>query len=111
MNLRRLSVRHKLTLITMLTCSIALVLSSASFLTYDLVSFRNQLSRDLTTQAQIIAYNSAAAVAFKDVPTANVILSSLSAKEDVVAAVLYTTDGKVFAQYFRSGRPVPVLHA
>ena len=81
MNLRNLSIKRKLTVMAMLTSSIALVLSSASFLIYDLVSFRKLLSQDLTTQAQIIAYNSAAAMAFKDESSAEVTLSALTAKD------------------------------
>src|SRR5207248_351007 len=79
----------------------------ASFLIYDLVSFRKLLSQDLTTQAQIIAYNSAAAMAFKDESAAKVTLSALTAKDDVVAAVLYTTDGRMFARYLRAANPAP----
>jgi len=109
MNLGNLSLKRKLTLMAMLTSSIALVLSSASFLIYDLVSFRKLLSQDLTTQAQIIAYNSAAAMAFKDEASAKVTLSALTAKDDVVAAVLYTTDGHMFAHYFRATGPSPLL--
>jgi signal transduction histidine kinase/CheY-like chemotaxis protein len=103
MNLRNLSIKRKLTLVAMFTSSIAVVLSSASFLVYDLVSFRNLLRQDLMTQAEIVAYNSAAALAFSDEPSANVTLSALTAKADVVAAVLYTPDGHVFAHYFRAG--------
>jgi signal transduction histidine kinase/ActR/RegA family two-component response regulator len=109
MNIRNLSIKQKLTLMAMLTSSIAVILSSASFLIYDLVSFRQLLRQDLMTQAQIIAYNSAAALAFKDESSARVTLSALKAKDDVVAAALYTTDGKVFAQYIRSGEANPVL--
>jgi signal transduction histidine kinase/CheY-like chemotaxis protein len=109
MNLKDLSIKRKLTLMAMLTSSIALVLSSASFLIYDLVSFRKLLSQDLTTQAQIIAYNSAAAMAFKDESAAEVTLSSLTAKDDVLAAVLYTTDGRMFAHYFRANNQNPIL--
>ena len=109
MNVRNLSIQRKLTLLAMLTSSIAVVVSSASFLIYDLVSFRHLLSQDLMTQAQIVAYNSAAAMAFKDESSANVTLSALTAKEDVVAAVLYNGDGAIFAQYFRSADPNPVL--
>src|SRR6476660_8271531 len=109
MKLENISIKRKLTLITMLTSSIAMVLSSASFLIYDLVSFRNLLSQDLSTQAQIVAYNSAAAMAFKDESAANVTLSALTAKDDVVAAVLYTADGRMFARYFRATSPAPAL--
>ncbi|HLQ76546.1 MAG TPA: ATP-binding protein, partial [Terriglobia bacterium] len=39
--------------------------------------------------------------AFNDARTAQETLSGLRAKEDVVLAVLYSPDGKVFARYFR----------
>jgi signal transduction histidine kinase/CheY-like chemotaxis protein len=93
----------------MLTSSIAVVVSSASFLIYDLVSFRQLLSQDLNTQAQIVAYGSAAAMAFKDEASATVMLSAFSTKEEIVAAVLYTPDGKMFAHYFRQKVPAPLL--
>src|SRR5881296_2088705 len=101
MILQNLSIKRKLTLITMLTSSIALILSSVSFLVYDLVSFRNLLRQDLMTQAEIIGYNSAGAMEFKDEPAATATLSALTAKEDIVTAVLYKPDGKIFAHYFR----------
>src|SRR5579872_5547514 len=111
MNLKDLSIKRKLMLITMLTSGLAVVLSSAGFLIYDLISFRNSLSQDLMTQADIIGYNSAAAMAFKDEAAATVTLSALQAKEDIVSAVLYTRDGKLFAHYFHASAPPPSLPA
>jgi signal transduction histidine kinase/CheY-like chemotaxis protein len=107
MILQNLSIKRKLTLITMLTSSIALILSSVSFLIYDLVSFRHLLSQDLVTQAEIIGYNSAGAMEFKDEPAATATLSALTAKEDIITAVLYKPDGKMFAHYFRTNRANP----
>jgi len=107
MNLQNLSIKGKLILITMLTSSAALVLSSASFLIYDLISFRHLLTLDLMTQAQIIGYNSAAAMAFRDEAAATATLSALTAKEDIVAAVLYSPDGTIFAHYFPNGAAHP----
>jgi signal transduction histidine kinase/DNA-binding NarL/FixJ family response regulator len=107
MDLRNMSIKRKLTLMTMLTSCIALVLSAASFLTYDLVSFRQQLTRDLMTQAEIISYNGAAAMAFNDERSANVVLAGLKAKDDVVSAVLFNADGKIFVSYVRDKTPVP----
>jgi signal transduction histidine kinase/ActR/RegA family two-component response regulator len=107
MILQNLSIKRKLTLITMLTSSIALILSSVSFLIYDLVSFRNLLRQDLMTQAEIIGYNSAGAMEFKDEPAATATLSALTAKEDIVTAVLYKPDGKIFAHYFRNNAALP----
>jgi len=109
MILQNLSIKRKLTLITMLTSSIALVLSSVSFLIYDLVSFRHLLSQDLMTQAQIIGYNSAGAMEFKDEPAATATLSALTAKEDIVTAALYKPDGKIFARYSRGKAAVPAF--
>ena len=103
MKVQNLSIKRKLMLITMLTSSVALLLSSASFLIYDLISFRHLLTQDLDTQAQIIGYNSAAAMAFRDEPVATATLAALKAKDDIVAAVLYTPDGKIFAQYVPGG--------
>ena len=111
MNLKNLSIKRKLMLITMLTSGVAVVLSSAGFLIYDLTSFRHSLSQDLMTQAEIIGYNSAAAMAFRDESAATVTLSALQAKEDIVSAVLYTHDGKIFAQYFHGNAPRPGLPA
>ena len=109
MSLQNLSIRRKLILMTMLTSSIALLLSSASFLIYDLISFRHLLTEDLTTQAEIIGYNSAAAMAFKDEPAATATSSALRVKGDIVAAVLYNPDGKMFAQYFRNDKTLPAF--
>ncbi len=105
MNLKNLSIKRKLILITMLTSGIAVVLSSAGFLIYDLISFRHSLSQDLMTQAEIIGYNSAAAMAFKDESAATGTLSALQAKDDIVAAVLFTRDGDLFAQYVHKNSP------
>src|SRR2546429_8385941 len=93
MNLRDLSIKRKLTLMAMLTSSLALLLSSAGFLIYDLVSFRKLLSKDLMTQAEIVAYNSAAAMAFKDDASAKGTLSALAAKDDIVAAGFVSPHG------------------
>jgi signal transduction histidine kinase/CheY-like chemotaxis protein len=109
MMLQNLSIKRKLTLITMLTSSAALVLSALSFLIYDLVSFRHLLIQDLMTQAEIIGYNSAGAMEFKDVPAATATLAALTAKEDIVTAVLYGRDNKAFAHYSRASKNTPTL--
>jgi signal transduction histidine kinase/DNA-binding NarL/FixJ family response regulator len=107
MTFQDLSIKRKLILMTMLTSSIALLLSSASFLIYDLISFRNLLTHDLSTQAQIIGYNSAAAMAFKDEPAATATLSALTVKGDIVSAALYSPNGQIFAHYFRDKQTLP----
>jgi signal transduction histidine kinase/CheY-like chemotaxis protein len=97
--------KRKLTLITMVTSGAALILLSAAFLIYDLISFRHSLSRDLTAQAQVIGNACTLAMASKDPAAAAHTLSALKSREDIVAAVLYTNDGKVFSQYTRGNIP------
>src|SRR5438094_1029230 len=107
MNFLNLSIKRKLILMTMLTSSLALLFSSVSFLIYDLISFRHLLTQDLATQAEIIGYNSAAAMAFKDERAASATLSALTAKGDIVAAALYSPHREIFAHYFRGRRTLP----
>lgn len=107
MRLQNLSIKRKLMLITMVTSSAALVLSSVSFLIYDLISFRRQLTQDLMTEAQIVSFNSGAAMAFKDESAASTTLSALKAKDDIVAAALYGPEGKLFAHYLRMDNGLP----
>ena len=109
MNLRNVSIKRKLTLLAVLTTTMAVMLTSASFLIYDLVAFRSILRHDLMTDAEIVAYNSAAALAFNDEAAATVQLSALTAKSDLVAALLYRPDGRIFARYYRGGIPTAEL--
>jgi signal transduction histidine kinase/ActR/RegA family two-component response regulator len=48
-------------------------------------------------------------MAFKDEPAATATLAALTAKDDIVAAVLYSPDGKMFAHYFRSDKSLPAV--
>ena len=103
LSLRTLSIKRKLMLITMSTSTVALLLASVGFVVFDLVAFRNQMSDDLMTQAEIVGANSMAALAFSDGPAAREILSALKARESIVAAALYAPDGALLADYRRVG--------
>jgi signal transduction histidine kinase/ActR/RegA family two-component response regulator len=59
------------------------------------------------TQAEIIGFNSGAAMAFKDEAAATATLSALKAKDDIVAAALYSPEGKVFAHYSQGDKRLP----
>src|SRR5205807_7681631 len=48
-------------------------------------------------------------MAFKDEPAATATLSALMVKGHIVAAVLYSPDGKMFAHYFRNGKTLPAV--
>ena len=108
MNIRRLSIKHKLILLTLTTSALALALASAGFVAYDLVRFREQMSEDLMTQAEVIGLNSSAALAFQDGDTGTEILSALNARDGIVTAALFTPEGRRLAQLRRAtGRTRP----
>ena len=96
-----LRLRHKLTLITMLTSVVALVLACAAFLGYELVTFRRTLTRDLAILGDVIGDNSTAALTFGDNEAAKGVLGSLRAQHHVMSACVYGPDGRPFAAYRR----------
>jgi two-component sensor histidine kinase/HAMP domain-containing protein len=98
---RNLSIKRKLTLIDLLTTTIALCVACGAFIVYERVSFRRTVLRELTVTAEIIGRNSTAALAFDDARTAEEILSALRAQRHIVSACIYKTDGQVFATYLR----------
>lgn len=102
---RDMSIKQKLMLLMMLTSSAALLLACLAFVTYELVTMRRQMARELSALAGIIADNSTAALSFKDRKSAEETLSTLAAKEQIVAAALYGADGLLFARYLRAGTP------
>jgi signal transduction histidine kinase/DNA-binding response OmpR family regulator len=97
------SIAQRLTWMNMLVCSVALVLACSAFIGYDLMTFRAARVRNLSTQAQIIGANSITALLFDDPDSAAKTLSALKADPQILSAVIYTTDGKPFATYSRSG--------
>ena len=96
---RNLSIKHKLTWLTVLTSASALILASAAFVFYDIQNFHDDMVRNASTQARIIGFNSAATILFIDPHSATQTLSALSTEPDIVAAGIYTRDGKLFASY------------
>src|SRR5580658_6761104 len=100
---RNLAVRHKLRLIIIFIVSAALILASGMELTYDQLLARHNMRNDLAVLAEIVGSNSTAAVAFRDQRAAEEILSGLRAKQHIVAATIYSDDGKPFASYRRDG--------
>jgi PAS domain S-box-containing protein len=77
----------------------ALLLSAGAFLTSEVIGFRTQLREEGRTLAYVIARNSTAALVFHDEKDATEVLMALEEDPRVVAAALYTTDGRLFAHY------------
>ena len=83
----------------LLTCATVLFLSSVALITYDFVSFRQAIARNVATLGQVIAANSAAALAFENKEDAREILNALEAERHIVAAGLYDARGALLATY------------
>jgi signal transduction histidine kinase len=99
---RDLSIRSKLTALGVLTSATALVLACAAFVTYDVVTFREASVRKLSRQAEMVGFNSAAAIIFRDPEAAEKTLEAFRAEPQIVAAGIYGLDGTLFAGYARS---------
>src|SRR5258708_4319145 len=95
---RKISIQRKLTLIIMAASTVALLLLSAGFVAYEMITFRQSMIRDLATLGGIIGNQSTAALAYDDQPAAEEILGALRAKERIVAACIYKAN-EPFAQY------------
>lgn len=98
---RDLPIWQKLTGVNLMTMGFALLMASTGFVAYEIVAFRERLVRHMAAQAEIVGYNSAAAVVFKDQAAAAKTLAALRAETQVVAAGIYLPDGQVFATYVR----------
>jgi signal transduction histidine kinase len=101
--LRDTPIARKLTIIIMLTSSLALLLTCLAFVSYELVVFRSGIASDLAITARMVGDSSAAAVSFNDSSSAEQTLRSLSADPHIVGAAVYDRSGQVFATYRRSG--------
>ena len=102
-----ISIRHKLTLLMVLTSVVALVLACGAFLSFDVATFRKRMGRDLTVLAEVIGANSTAALTFDDAGSARGALSALRAQKNVISACVYKKDGRRFATFVREGAEGP----
>src|SRR3989454_9142244 len=97
--LRDWPIKRKVTAILLLISGLVLVLTSAAFVTYQVVTFRGTIQSHLATRSRILAANSTAALAFANEADATEILAALHYDPHMVAAALYLQDGRVLATY------------
>lgn len=99
---RDISIRRKLTVMSILASGTALLLACAAFLAYELFAYRDGMIRFNSIRADIIGTNSASAILFNDENAAAETLAALKADPHVIGAGIYTQDNKLFATYVRS---------
>ncbi len=101
------SIRRKLTLTIAITSGLALALSAAALVVYDISTYRQALTRDIEAVADLVGSNSTASLTFGDGTAASETLQSLAVRPDVEAAAHYTAAGDRLAAYTRTGQPAP----
>ena len=102
------SLSKKLTTMNLLVSAGALLLASAAFFAYDFYTFRANLIRNTSIQAQIIGSNVVSTLIFEDIPSAQSTLSALRASPDVIYAGIYSANRIFFAGYWRDPGARPV---
>ncbi len=100
-NWPQLSLTRKLTAVTMATTATALLAATAILLIADLRSAHHQLVLDTRIMAEVVASNSAGAVAFRDGVAAGDTLKTVAVRDDIVSAGIWTRDRELLAKYTR----------
>jgi signal transduction histidine kinase/ActR/RegA family two-component response regulator len=100
--LSRLSIKHKLQGIIMLTVTASLLLVCGVLLASSLIVTRSHMKGELELLSRMIGQNSTAALSFSDQQAARALLQGLGTQPALLAGFLYSADGKVFASYLRS---------
>ena len=103
MKIRDLSIRFKLALLILSASALAVLFASFGFAVYERQSYRASAVRELTALADTLGANTAASLAFNDESTAEEMLRALATEPNVLVACLYDNQGRIFAQYRRSG--------
>ncbi len=102
---RQRSIRKKLVAVVMTTTFVALLVSIAVVIAYDLRSYHRALVNDLSTQAELVGHMTSAALSFDDPRLANENLALLRTSPLVRSAAIYDAKGALFASYAAPGEP------
>ncbi len=96
---RDLNYKNKLIVIVMFTSSVVVLLATSSYIAKDLITLRSTMVEKLLTIARIIGKNSTASLAFDDHKSGKDLLEGLNSEPHILSAVIYESDGELFAHY------------
>lgn len=102
-SIRDISIRSKLIVIIMATCSIALLLGGIALTARYAATEEEKMADHMRVLAQVIGANSTAALAFNDPLSARETLSALVAEASIIEARVYTREGALFARFSAPG--------
>ncbi|MGZ8920650.1 MAG: PAS domain S-box protein [Limisphaerales bacterium] len=95
----RQSIRNRIRGIIFLVSVIVLVATASALILYDINSYKQELLRNLSTLAAVVADNSAAPLSFQHKENAQDILDALKAEKDIQAAAIFDSQGALFATF------------
>lgn len=108
LSIRKLPIRHRLTLLTALASMTVMLLAVHLMVFYEFARFRHELETDLCTRAEILRASCAATVAAGDQKAAAQMLAALRTDPEIMYARIFAR-GELFASYDRRGAlPVAV---
>ena len=102
MRYRDLPIRRKLLLTTLASSATAVVFATGGFLAWDVFQMRNDIDRDVSAQARILAGGSAAAIEFRDRIAARETLDVMELRPNAEMACLYDLKDQLFEAYLRA---------
>lgn len=97
---RLATIKQKIIAVSMISTSSAILLASAAFSYQYIQTLHEDLEQRVSIQAEALAQNITASIAFEDVEAANEILSAFSVDTAVLAATVRTTDQQTFVEYY-----------
>jgi len=100
-----LPIAKKLISITLATTVTALLLASLMQAATEGLAYRDHISHNLTTMAEVIGTNSVAALIFEDEKLASQVLQSLEAEPTIIEGHIYHADGELMAGYYPGDSP------
>ena len=97
--IRSASIKRKIMLITLGTCSLVVLLVSLILISSQLFRYRQDLQKNLAIVGDMVAYSSSSSLMFSDPGAAAAILSSLSTNPTILNGLILNSEGAVLASY------------
>jgi len=98
------SIRGKLTLIVMMTCSITLLVVTGAYVAKEASGLFQEQRSEMETLANIIGKNVTAALLFDDQKAAEETISALKIRQNILAAYVLDSQGRLFSRYLAAGQ-------
>ncbi|MFZ5550301.1 MAG: putative bifunctional diguanylate cyclase/phosphodiesterase [Pseudomonadota bacterium] len=96
---RQRSIQRQITTLGLALTALVLAAFAFGMVVHEAANRRQALEASMTTEAEIIGANSAAAISFGAEAEANEILASLAASPDVLQARIFLPDGRTLGRY------------